>query len=97
MILIEFLVGSFVVSIPITISNVFDAYQSRTLKHSSFWESARPLVPLLSLFIITSGWAVYSPSEIIYSEPRLFYFMVGTVFSNIAVCFNVLLFFLISS
>lgn len=73
--------GSFAISAPVTVYNV---YSCKTIKQPTFWESFRPLVPLIVLFSITTGWAVFSPSDIIEREPRTFYFMVGTVFSNIA-------------
>jgi len=74
-------VGSFVVSAPVTVYNV---YSCKHLKQPTFWESFRPLVPLIVLFSTTSGWAAFSPNNVIDREPRTFYFMVGTVFANIA-------------
>lgn len=49
------------------------------------WEAVRPLVSSFILFGVTIFWASESPSNIIDENPRLFYWTVGTVFSNIAV------------
>ncbi|XP_054153118.1 ethanolaminephosphotransferase 1-like [Oppia nitens] len=73
--------GCFIASAPVTIYNV---YSCKTQKQPNFWESFRPLMPLLVLFSTTTAWAVFSPNNIIEIDPRCFYFMVGTVFSNIA-------------
>lgn len=81
----DLLVGSFLVSVPLTIFNVYYAYHCKTFKQPNIWESVRPLVPLFVLFTVTSGWAYFSPADVINQDPRTFYFMVGTVFSNIAV------------
>ena len=78
-------VGSYALSIPVTLYNVNLAIQSKTLKHKSWGERTRPLIPFFALFIITVGWSYFSPNDVLNKEPRLFLFMVGTIFSNIAV------------
>jgi ethanolaminephosphotransferase len=78
-------VGSYAMSIPVTLYNVNLAIRSKTLKHKSWGERTRPLIPLFALFSITVGWSVYSPNDILDKHPRLFLFMTGTIFSNIAV------------
>ncbi|XP_023213896.1 ethanolaminephosphotransferase 1-like, partial [Centruroides sculpturatus] len=60
------------------------AYKTQTLKQKSISESLRPLLPVTLLFILTTIWALFSPNDIINKEPRMFYWMTGTVFSNIA-------------
>ena len=77
----------FVLSFPITIFNVYQAYKSNEIKHPNLWEAFRPLIPFIILFLSTTLWAIYSPTNIIETDPRVFYIMVGTVMSNIAVCF----------
>lgn len=81
-------VVAFVFSIPITLYNVYKAYKANNLNQANLWESSRPLIPLMSLFVITTYWAYYSPSNVLETDPRMFYFMVGTAMSNIAVCIN---------
>jgi ethanolaminephosphotransferase len=77
-------VTSFGLSIPVTFYNVLKARNDRTLKQNSLEDSFRPLIPLAVLFVVTTGWALFSPTDIISHDPRMFFFMVGTVFSNIA-------------
>ena len=63
-----------------------DSYKSvrdGTGKGKTFWESNQPWVPLVVLFILTTIWACKSPTNILESQPRLFYWMCGTIFSNI--------------
>lgn len=76
---------SFFFSVPLTFYNVFAC---STPKHSKLSESLRPLVPLTLLFFITTGWAHFSQTNVLEVEPRTFYFIVGTLFSNVAVCFD---------
>lgn len=52
-----------------------------------FVEAIRPLIPLLSLFVITSIWTIYSTSDIISRNPRILFLLFGIVFSNISVIF----------
>lgn len=63
----------------------FSAYREGALKQTSIWEAMRPLMPIFLLFLSTTFWVVYSPTNIIERDPRVFYWLVGTVFSNIAV------------
>ncbi|XP_075677435.1 ethanolaminephosphotransferase 1 isoform X2 [Dermatophagoides pteronyssinus] len=74
-------VTSFLLSIPIAFYNV---YTCQTPKQKTFYQSFRPLISLIGLFLISTLWATFSPMNIIDVDPRTFYFMVGTVFSNIA-------------
>ena len=80
-------VGTYFFAVPVAIYNVYFAFQTDSLKQRSFSEMIRPLVPLVILFIITAGWSYYSPADIINEQPRLFFLMTGTIFSNIAVSF----------
>ncbi|XP_013771759.1 ethanolaminephosphotransferase 1-like [Limulus polyphemus] len=70
-------------SLPVSLYNIYKGYKSNILKHKTFYESMCPLFPVMILFIITSLWAVFSPSDIMNTDPRIFFWMVGTVFSNI--------------
>ncbi|KFM77850.1 Ethanolaminephosphotransferase 1, partial [Stegodyphus mimosarum] len=71
-------------SLPVSLYNIHCAYKKGELKQKSLWEAMRPLMPIFLLFLSTSIWAVYSPTDIIHNDPRVFYWFVGTVFSNIA-------------
>ncbi|CAH2234410.1 jg21213 [Pararge aegeria aegeria] len=63
--------------------NIYKSYRDRTGKMRPFLEAVRPLVPLLSFFILSTVWALYSPSGVLNRGPRLFYVLTGTIFSNI--------------
>lgn len=75
-------VTSYVFSVPMAFYNV---YACKTKKQPNFWEATRPLVSLVLLFKLSVIWAIYSPNAVIYNDPRSFYLLVGTIFSNIAV------------
>ena len=47
-----------------------------------FLEAARPLFSPIILMIVTTSWVFMSPSDILEIEPRMFFYMVGTVFSH---------------
>lgn len=61
------------------------SYRDRTGKMRSFWEANRPLIPVLVFLCICATWAYHSPSDIISRDPRAFYLMSGTIFSNLCV------------
>ncbi len=46
-------------------------------------EMMRPLYSSIFLMIVTSLWMFLSPSDILELQPRMFFYMVGTVFSHI--------------
>ena len=48
-----------------------------------------PGVPLALLSICYYLWSVISPSDILITQPRVFLFSMGIVFSNIAVSYNI--------
>ncbi|XP_067126207.1 ethanolaminephosphotransferase 1 [Centruroides vittatus] len=77
-------VGALGMTLPMNFCNIYRAYKTQTLKQKSIRESLRPLLPVTLLFILTTIWALFSPNDIINKEPRMFYWMTGTVFSNIA-------------
>lgn len=75
--------GSFGLSVPFTVYNVYLAYKSNSLKRSVF-EGLRPLISFVTLFVLTTVWALYSPTDVLNRDPRFFFCMVGTIFSQIA-------------
>ena len=48
-------------------------------------EAARPMFPLLGMFFVSAIWVIYTINDIIDLEPRLYFVMCGTLFSNICV------------
>ncbi|XP_028653182.2 ethanolaminephosphotransferase 1 [Erpetoichthys calabaricus] len=74
---------AFTVTLPMSLYNVFKAYRNNTLKQHSCYESFLPFLSPVLLFILCTLWVHFSPSDIIEDQPRMFYFLVGTAFSNI--------------
>ncbi|KTG02474.1 hypothetical protein cypCar_00050027, partial [Cyprinus carpio] len=73
----------FVVTLPMSLYNVFKAYRNSTLKHSSVYEALLPFFSPVLLFVLSTLWISLSPTDIIEKQPRIFYLMVGTAFSNV--------------
>ena len=61
---------------------------NKTFKQPSFYEAIRPLFSTFYLFIIQMVWIQYSRVNILDLEPRVFYWVTGTLFSNISVGFT---------
>lgn len=64
------------------------SYRDKTGKMRTFPEAIRPLVPLVLLFAISTIWIVHSPNNILEKDPRIIYFGIGTIFSNICVRYS---------
>ena len=47
-----------------------------------------PWVPFLLMTALFGGWIIVSPTNISSRDPRLFYFLMGVVFSNISVSYD---------
>lgn len=63
----------------------FRAYRNNTLKHSSVYEALLPFFSPVVLFVLSTLWISFSPTDIVQRQPRIFYLMVGTAFSNVTV------------
>lgn len=74
---------SFTVTLPMSLCNVLKAHRSKTLKHSSLYEGFLPFLSPVLLFLLSTAWVVFSPSDILQLQPRVFYLMVGTAFANV--------------
>ncbi|XP_058801369.1 ethanolaminephosphotransferase 1-like [Phymastichus coffea] len=75
--------NAIVSSLPVVLWNIYKSYRDETGKMRSFSEAIRPLVPLAVLFTICTVWVIYSPTQIIEADPRIVFFTVGTMYSNI--------------
>uniref|UniRef100_A0A8C5P2G3 Ethanolaminephosphotransferase 1 n=1 Tax=Jaculus jaculus TaxID=51337 RepID=A0A8C5P2G3_JACJA len=71
------------VTLPMSLLNFFRSYKNNTLKHNSVYEAMVPFFSPCLLFILSTVWIIRSPSDVLELHPRIFYFMVGTVFANI--------------
>ncbi|KAK2167669.1 hypothetical protein LSH36_25g01019 [Paralvinella palmiformis] len=79
---IHFLTWAF--SVPVSLWNVYCSYRDKTGRNRSFYESIRPVIPFLLHLGLTYFWISTSSYDILRKHPRLFFFAVGTVFSNYA-------------
>jgi len=72
-----------VLMVPMSVVNVYKSYQDGTGKMRPLGEAMRPLYPLVVLALLGFSWALLSPNDILRADSRCFYFLTGTVFSNI--------------
>lgn len=70
---------------PYILYRIIVSYKNRTGKMRPFIEAIRPLIPFVSMFVITSVWVLFSQNNICLLEPRMLFLLFGTVFSNISV------------
>lgn len=78
-------VSAIVSNLPVIVYNIYVSYRDKTGHMRSFNEAIRPLIPLLIFFVICTVWVIGSPTNILQKEPRVMYFLTGTIFSNISV------------
>ncbi len=78
-------VFAILLSLPISVYNMNQAYTNKTFKQKSFYEAIRPLLSTVYLFTLQLIWINRSQSKILELEPRAFFWLTGTLFSNIAV------------
>lgn len=74
-------------NLPVILRNIYLSYRDKTGHMRSFTEAVRPLVPLFVFFTICTVWVTKSPNNILEKEPRVIYFLTGTIFSNICVSY----------
>lgn len=78
---------------PFIVYRILVSYRKRTGKMRPFTEAIRPLIPFVSMFVITTIWVVFSQNDICANETRILFLLFGTVFSNICVSFLLVFFF----
>jgi hypothetical protein len=61
------------------------SYRDKSGQMRSAFEAGKPLYPLIGLFIISNSWAYFSPNDILNYDPRVFFMITGTIFSNFSV------------
>ncbi|XP_058449656.1 ethanolaminephosphotransferase 1 isoform X2 [Malaya genurostris] len=76
-------ISGMITSHPIIVYNIYKSYRDKTGKMRPFGEAIRPMIALLALFVISSIWALFSRNSIVNLEPRMFFILSGTIFSNI--------------
>lgn len=77
-----FYFGTCVMNIPVVVYNLYIAHKTKKGKNLSFWEGIRPMIPLTIFFVLSIVWINYSPTDVINRDPRAFYLLTGTIFSN---------------
>lgn len=75
---------SIFITLPMPIYNVYMTCKSGKSKFTTFKEVIRPLVPFTLLFLVSVLWAYYSRTDVLAQDPRLYFFTVGIIFSNIS-------------
>ncbi|XP_066592681.1 ethanolaminephosphotransferase 1-like [Prorops nasuta] len=78
-------ISALISNFPVVLWNIYKSYRDKTGKMRTLPEALRPLVPLILLFTISTIWIVHSPTHIniLERDPRIIYFAMGTIFSNI--------------
>jgi ethanolaminephosphotransferase len=75
-----------VMSFAMSFYNLYHSYYiDKTGKQSSFYECMVPMISPVGLYAASLYWAVYSPTHVIDTAPRLYFWTMGVIFSNIAV------------
>ena len=75
--------GTFLLTIPVSLYNTYLSYKECTGKMRPFLEGVRPLVSLILQAIFCWMWATLSRNDIVETDPRCFFYMSGTLYSNI--------------
>ncbi|KAF2362401.1 CDP-alcohol phosphatidyltransferase [Trinorchestia longiramus] len=75
--------GSLASSLPMSFYNIYCSYRDGTGKMLGFVEAVRPLWNPVLLFTLCTVWLMYSPTDIVDRDPRLFLYLIGVVFANI--------------
>ncbi|XP_006819349.1 ethanolaminephosphotransferase 1-like [Saccoglossus kowalevskii] len=81
--LIALYVGSYGFTLPHTFYNVYRSYKDRSGKMHPFTEAMRPLFSTIFLFLVATMWVHGSTYDILEEEPRIVFWAIGTMFSNI--------------
>uniref|UniRef100_A0A1I8JKR5 Transmembrane 9 superfamily member n=1 Tax=Macrostomum lignano TaxID=282301 RepID=A0A1I8JKR5_9PLAT len=76
-------IGFWILCVPLTLYNVYSAYANKTGRHNTLSAAMTPLLSPAILLVFSALWVHFSPNQIIFHYPRLFYAAFGTVFSNI--------------
>ena len=72
-------------TLPMQVFNIYTTCRSGKSKYSAFKDVVRPLAPFSLLLISSSIWAFYSRNDVLTKDPRLYFYIVGTLFANISV------------
>ncbi|GMT28440.1 hypothetical protein PFISCL1PPCAC_19737, partial [Pristionchus fissidentatus] len=73
-----------VLSLAMSAYNMSVAHKEGTLQQDSLSEIVRPIISTVVLYTVSIVWSLNSHNDVITQDPRMFFFTMGTVFSNIA-------------
>lgn len=76
--------GTFFLSLPTTLVNIYRSYRQKTGKMRPFHEAMRPLFSFALAFLLCQLWATYSRNGILEADVRCFFFMSGTLYANMS-------------
>lgn len=72
-------------NVPIVVYNIYKSYRDKTGHMRSPSEALRPLYPIVMFFVLSLIWMLKSPSNVVETDPRAFFFLLSNIFSNISV------------
>ena len=75
--------GTFLLTIPVALRNIYFSYKEGTGKMRPFLEATRPLASLFLQMILCLVWALSSQNDIVEADTRCYFYMSGTLYSNI--------------
>jgi len=78
-----FYLGTVLCLVSLSIYNIWRAYREGTGKMRTFGEAIRPLVSVTLAMMICFWWVLFSNNNILEEDVSCFFFMTGTLFSNI--------------
>lgn len=80
---ISMYLGNVGMTLPIALYNIRTSYIEGTGKNRTFVEAMRPLLSTILAMALSFIWVVNSPHNILKMDPRMVFFLTGTIFANI--------------
>ncbi len=84
--LLEFFLyfGSLGVAVPVCLRNIYRSYRDKTGKMRTPNEALRPMVSFSIAMVLCLSWAIFSGNDILIADTRMFFYVSGTIFANLA-------------
>lgn len=76
--------GSLGLAFPMAMRNIYVSYRDGTGKMFPFVEAIRPMVSFSLALVLFMTWATRSPNDILVKDPRMFFYVSGTICANIS-------------
>ncbi|XP_026750531.2 ethanolaminephosphotransferase 1-like [Galleria mellonella] len=71
-------------TLPVAIYNVYLYRKSQKSTKMTLLQAFKPVWSMLTMILILTTWALHSPNDIMLYDPRAFFLLYGTLFSNIS-------------